>query len=77
MYCGVAFGAKNRPSWEHIVNDETIITRENIALCCRACNSSKGVKLLPVWLESDYCKQRGINRGTVAKVVRQALQHPK
>src|SRR5208283_3749610 len=46
VYCGVAFGAENRPSWEHIVNDARIITRENITLCCRACNSSKGVKPL-------------------------------
>jgi len=74
VYCGIAFGAKNRPSWEHIVNDETIITRENIALCCRACNSSKGVKLLAVWLESDYCKRRRINRRTVAQIVKQALR---
>lgn len=73
MYCGIAFRAGNRRSWEHIVNDVRIVTKENIALCCRACNSSKGVKPLVVWLESAYCKRRGINRRTVAAVVRKAL----
>jgi hypothetical protein len=75
VYCGIAFDAGNRASWEHIVNDETIVTKENIALCCRACNSSKGVKPLEVWLESAYCKRRGINRQTVAGLVKQALQN--
>ena len=57
VYCGIVFGGVNRPSWEHIVNDARIVTRENIALCCRPCNSSKGVKPLEVWLWSAYCKQ--------------------
>jgi hypothetical protein len=73
VYCGVLFDAGIRPSWEHIVNDELIITRENVALCCRSCNSSKGIKLLTVWLESTYCKRRGINRQTVAEIVKKAL----
>jgi hypothetical protein len=78
VYCGVVFGLPNarfgsRPSWEHIVNDARIINRENIALCCRSCNSSKGIKLLSVWIDSPYCKKRGINRETVATVVRSAL----
>jgi 5-methylcytosine-specific restriction endonuclease McrA len=78
VYCGVVFGvpdarAGNRPSWEHIVNDARIVTRENISLCCRACNSSKGVKPLEVWLESAYCKRRGISKETVAEVVKKAL----
>ncbi len=78
VYCSVVFGlpeAKvgSRPSWEHIVNDARIITRENVALCCRSCNSSKGIKQLSVWLDSPYCRGRGINRETVAVVVKQAL----
>ena len=76
VYCGIVFGGVNRPSWEHIVNDARIVTRENIALCCRPCNSSKGVKPLEVWLWSAYCKQRGINRETVAEVVKKALINP-
>ncbi len=39
VYCGVKFTSANiskktTASWEHIINDENIITRENIALCC-------------------------------------------
>lgn len=74
VYCGIRFHAGNR-SWEHIVNDARIVTKENIALCCRACNSSKGIKPLVVWLESAYCKRRRINRKTVAEVVRKALRN--
>ena len=78
IYCGVVFGLPearfgSRPSWEHIVNDARIITRENIALCCRSCNSSKGVKALAVWLDSSYCEKRKISRDTVAEVVKNAL----
>jgi len=61
-------------TWEHIINDATIVSRENIARCCGACNSSKGAKILAEWIESSYCRKRGINKDTVAEVVRQALQ---
>jgi len=47
VYCGVEFSKESRkttPSWEHIINDASIITRENIALCCISCNASKGAK---------------------------------
>jgi hypothetical protein len=78
VYCGVEFvsqGAsrRDRPSWEHIVNDASIITRENIARCCIACNASKGTKDLAEWLGSQYCNARGINRHSVAPVVQAAL----
>jgi hypothetical protein len=78
IYCRVAFGSTDeqgsRATWEHIINDERIITRENIALCCRSCNSSKGTKLLADWIESSYCNQRGISRDIVAETVKLALQ---
>jgi biotin synthase-like enzyme len=78
IYCGVEFGAggktrKMMPSWEHIVNDARIITRENIARCCIACNASKGAKLLSEWLNSNYCKIRTINIDTIAPVVKRYL----
>jgi hypothetical protein len=66
-------GFGSRPSWEHIINDDRIITRENIALCCRSCNSSKGVKPLAAWLDAPYCKKRNISKDTVAGVVKDAL----
>jgi hypothetical protein len=61
-------------TWEHIINDATIVTRENIARCCAACNSSKGTKSLAEWIESSYCRTRGITTDTVADVVKQALR---
>ena len=76
IYCGVAFDRSNRataPSWEHIVNDETIITPSNIALCCIGCNSPKGTKSLAQWLDSKYCERLGITSETIAQVARDHL----
>ena len=78
VYCGVDFSLPassrgTRPCWEHIVNDARIVTRENIVRCCTSCNASKGAKELEAWLQSSYCKRKGVNRETVAKVVRDAL----
>ncbi|WP_366090745.1 HNH endonuclease [uncultured Dechloromonas sp.] len=78
VYCGTPFTSskvspKSAASWEHIINDERIITRENIALCCRGCNSSKGQKQLSVWLQSNYCQDRGISKESVAPIIKQAI----
>jgi hypothetical protein len=64
---------KTVATWEHIINDASIISRENIARCCVACNSSKGTKNLSDWLKSKYCEKRGINKDTVAEIVKKAL----
>jgi hypothetical protein len=61
-------------TWEHLINEARIVTRENIARCCAACNSSKGTKKLSLWIESGYCKRHAIGRDTVADVVKQALR---
>jgi len=82
IYCGIQMiekisirgSRKAVATWEHIINDASIITRENIARCCAACNSSKGTKKLSDWIHSSYCKKRGINKDTVAKVVKNALR---
>jgi len=79
VYCRVRFvegGAARRQkaSWEHIINDERIITRENVARCCVGCNASKGTKDLARWLQSPYCKARRITHESVAEVVRNALR---
>ena len=63
-------------TWEHVVNDARIVTRENIARCCFSCNASKGAKELGAWLNSDYCKNKGITKNTVAQVIKQALVKP-
>ncbi len=79
VYCGVEFRAdaterRLMPSWEHIVNDARIITRENIALCCIGCNASKGAKDLSVWLNSRYCTARSITADTIADVAKNAFR---
>jgi hypothetical protein len=81
VYCGVQMverglrcgSRRTVATWEHIINDATIVTRENIARCCASCNSSKGTKDLVDWLQSNYCKTHGITADTVAEVVKQAL----
>ena len=81
VYCRVpmlesppAGGSRKAATWEHIINDARIVTRENIARCCASCNSSKGTKNLSLWIESTYCRRRGIRSDTVADVVKQALR---
>ena len=81
VYCGIPMISKMPlngsrravATWEHIINDARIVTRENIARCCVACNSSKGTKKLSEWIQSNYCKKYGINKDTVAGVVKAAL----
>tara|TARA_R110001599_G_scaffold82293_14_gene221593 strand:+ start:5164 stop:5490 length:327 start_codon:yes stop_codon:yes gene_type:complete len=78
VYCGCEFIESNSerrlmPSWEHIVNDAKIVTRENIARCCVGCNASKGAKPLLEWLKSSYCQKKGISEATVAPVVQPAI----
>lgn len=81
VYCGIQMiekvplggSRKVAATWEHIINDARIVTRENIVRCCAGCNSSKGAKRLTDWIQSTYCKNRGITFETVSEVVRQAL----
>jgi 5-methylcytosine-specific restriction endonuclease McrA len=78
VYCRTPFTSsqvskKSAASWEHIINDKKIITPENIALCCCGCNSSKGQKRLSKWLQSKYCKERGITENSVALIIKQAI----
>ena len=80
VYCGADFthvkiSKKTCASWEHIINDAKIITRENISLCCCGCNASKGQKQLSVWLETKYCKERGITSETVAPIIKEAIKN--
>jgi 5-methylcytosine-specific restriction endonuclease McrA len=78
VYCGRLFASAarrgERQSWEHIINDARLVTRENIALCCISCNASKGAKDLAVWLETKYCRNREIHAGTIAPVAQAALR---
>lgn len=78
VYCRTPFtpasvARKSAASWEHIVNDENIISRENIALCCCECNASKEQKPLSVWLLTKYCADRVITPASVAPIIQQAI----
>jgi len=82
VYCGIKMIKKMSPkgpkktvaTWEHIINDANITSRENIALCCAACNASKGAKNLIDWIGSAYCQKKGINKDTVAEIIKNALK---
>lgn len=79
VYCCAEFtpakiSKKTAASWEHIINDAKIITRENIALCCCGCNASKGQKQLSVWLQTPYCQERGITPDSVASIIKEAIK---
>ena len=81
VYCGVEMLERTAPdgsrrkvaTWEHIINDASIVTRENIALCCAPCNSSKGTKDLADWMNSKYCRSHGITEAAVAEIIKRAL----
>jgi 5-methylcytosine-specific restriction endonuclease McrA len=77
VYCRAPFkqhirgrgGRVKIATWEHIDNDGGS-SEHNVALCCGACNSSKGTKALGEWLRSEYCRKNNINPRRVAPVVR-------
>jgi hypothetical protein len=78
VYCSTKFTSvkvsrKSAASWEHIINDESIITIDNIALCCCGCNSSKGQKSVSEWLKTKYCLERGISSDSVAPIIKKAI----
>lgn len=73
-YCGKIFtpnpNNKDKPTWEHVINDLKIITYQNIVLCCNSCNASKGNKKLRDWLKSAYCKLKNITENSVSDIVK-------
>lgn len=78
VYCRSKFteaeiSKRSAVSWEHIINDASIITEDNIALCCRGCNASKGQKNLSIWLATKYCKERNITQDSVAPIIKKAI----
>lgn len=75
VYCGVKFqnNSCDMASWEHINNKGKDVEKWNIVLCCRSCNSSKGVKNLIDWLNSPYCLNKNINTKTVANIIKKYI----
>ena len=72
VYCGKDY--EGDETIEHIDNNIQNISVENLAICCRACNASKGQKNISEWLESDYCKSKNITTDSVADVIKNALK---
>jgi hypothetical protein len=80
VYCSVKFKkfpGGDSATIEHFNNNGPFGKYYNTALCCRACNSSKGVKTLRTWLKSAYCQRNGISENTVANAVRDYLRRRK
>jgi hypothetical protein len=83
VYCHVAMkqsvppkGSRdNLATIEHIDNDGSPKDESNIAICCQSCNSSKGVKKLFDWFKSPYCKERNINKETVAPFIKKYISN--
>jgi hypothetical protein len=48
---------------------------EDLVICCRGCNSSRGERRLLDWFKLDYCVRRNINEGTVAEPVTRYLRN--
>jgi hypothetical protein len=64
--------AKWRGDWatiEHLNHLPPWNNPTTISICCGSCNSSRGNRPLLEWLESSYCRTRGISRSTVAEPV--------
>lgn len=77
--CGVSFTSPRatrgaQPTWEHIVNDLSMVTSGNILRCCMSCNASKGARALSVWLQSRYCARHRITASSVATIVQEVLR---
>lgn len=49
------------------------LRKEDLAICCGACNSSRGKKTLADWFKKEYCARRNINENTVAEPVKRYL----
>jgi hypothetical protein len=45
------------------------LKREDLVICCRGCNSSRGERRLSDWFKQDYCVRRNINEDSVAEPV--------
>jgi hypothetical protein len=59
---------------EHFNNDGPFNEKYNVAICCRRCNSSKGTMTLSDWFKTLYCREKKINKETVAKPVKEYMR---
>ena len=79
VYCHVKLKespGKDRATLEHIENRPNV-EEWNIAMCCNSCNASKSRKRLLDWFESPYCKEKNINKETVADIIKDYIKQLK
>ena len=48
---------------------------DNITICCGSCNSSRGIKKLGEWFNTNYCINNNINKDTVSSSVKTYLNN--
>ena len=74
VYCGRDFSGTIRFEWEHIINDENNVKINNIALCCRSCNRSKGNKKLSDWIyaKTPY-RMKFVNITSLSDIIKDLL----
>lgn len=67
----------HRQDWDSVgsYHKKNKPVEEIIAICCAACNSSRGSKPLSDWFNAEYCMQKDINYGTVARVVKKYIEN--
>ena len=53
------------------------LLKEDIAICCGSCNSSRGSRRIIEWFKKIYCLKRNINAQTVAEPVKEYLRRVK
>ncbi|MFZ3333724.1 MAG: hypothetical protein WA197_24005 [Candidatus Acidiferrales bacterium] len=51
------------------------LRREDLVICCRGCNSSRGERRLLDWFKLDYSVSHNINDGSVAEPVTRYLRN--
>jgi len=53
------------------------LKEEDLAICCKSCNSSRREKSILEWFKGLYCIDKNINEKTVAKPVKDFLKRNK
>jgi hypothetical protein len=78
VYCHISFGSgKAKDSVEHIENEtwkKNPAELGDLAICCLACNGSKGTYNLLEWFEKPYCKSKNIHKETVSPAIKEWIK---